>query len=77
MLLGLCLIMALGCAPTVTVNNNTAFPIRVMVRSGGSINGFPRPLQALLSRSVKDCFCHTIPDAEWTACATAKRRYLQ
>lgn len=35
-LLGLCLVM-LGCAPTVTVNNNTSFPIRVQVQAGWSV----------------------------------------
>lgn len=71
-------VLALGCAPAVTVNNKTTFPIRVMVRNGGSIQWVsPSPSE---SSSVEVgeglYFATAIPDAEWTTYATAKRRYL-
>lgn len=76
-LLGLCLVM-LGCAPNVTVSNGTSFPIRVMVQSGWSIQWVsPSPNESSFVQVTEGPFtASAIPDAEWTAYATTKRKFL-
>lgn len=78
LLLGVVVVLTLGCAPAITVNNQTTFPIRVMVRSGGTIQWVsPSPSESSFVEVGEGLFFATaIPDAEWTTYATAKRRYL-
>ncbi len=78
LLVGVALVLTLGCAPAVTVNNKTTFPIRVMIRNRGNIQWVsPSPSESSFVEVGEGLYFATaIPDAEWTTYATAKRRYL-
>lgn len=67
-----------GCAPSITVQNNTAFPVRALITAGGMRQMvFTSPGQASYPEVQTGPFTATvIPDSEWLEHARATRAYL-
>ena len=67
-----------GCGPTVTVQNDTKFPVRVMVVAGdGSESLSPSPGESSSAEVGEGRYGVTvIPDADWINYAKATRQFL-
>ena len=67
-----------SCAPMITVSNNTGFPVRAIVSSGGTSNVVsPSPGESSSVEAVEGPYRVTvIPDAEWIEYAKLTRQYL-
>jgi len=71
-------ILAAGCAPYITVKNNTAIPVRALISAGGMQQVVsPSPGEASYPEVASGPFTAVvIPDAEWLEYARATRSYL-
>jgi len=71
-------ILLAGCAPMVTVENGTIFPVRVIVSSGGKrVVVSPSPGENSTVDASEGAYRATaIPDAEWIEYARLTRRIL-
>lgn len=67
-----------GCAPSITVQNNTRIPVRAIVTSrGGNAVLSPSPGESSNAEVGEGRYTVTvIPDAEWIAYAKQVRQYL-
>ena len=67
-----------GCAPSIVINNQTSFPVRVVVSSGGKSEVFsPSPGESSTAEAAEGPYgVYVIPDDEWLAYAKATRKYL-
>jgi hypothetical protein len=67
-----------GCAPSITVRNNTSFPVRVIVSSKGTrATVSPSPGESSTVEAAEGAYRATvIPDAEWIEWAKLTRKYL-
>ncbi|MBI4674736.1 MAG: hypothetical protein HY741_24080 [Chloroflexi bacterium] len=67
-----------GCAPTVTVENNTSIPVRVVVSNAGTVATVsPSPGESSTVEVVEGGYRATvIPDAEWIEYAKLTRKVL-
>jgi hypothetical protein len=64
--------------PTVTVENNTKFPVRVVVSSGGSSQVLsPSPGESSSADASEGPYrAYAVPDADWINYAKTKRKVL-
>jgi hypothetical protein len=71
-------ILLAGCAPLVTVENGTSFPVRVIVASGGKrVVVSPSPGENSTVDASEGAYQATvIPDAEWIEYAKLTRKVL-
>ncbi|HEV3234570.1 MAG TPA: hypothetical protein VG329_08485 [Candidatus Dormibacteraeota bacterium] len=68
-----------GCVPTVTVQNNTKIPVRVVVSNpgGGAETFSPSPGESSNGDLAPGAYTVTvIPDTDWTSYATQSRQAL-
>ncbi len=74
----LALVLLAGCAPAITVTNNTSFPVRAIVSSGKTRNVLsPSPGYSSTAEATEGPYRVTvIPDAEWIEYAKTIRAYL-
>lgn len=77
-LLGLLALVIVGCAPTVTVANNTNIPVRAIVASGGVRNMLsPSPRESSTAEVTEGPYRVTvIADSEWIEYAKVLRKVL-
>ena len=76
--LGLFALMLAACGPAVVVENNTRFPVRVVVTSGGHSDVVsPSPGESsAVDASIGSFSASAVPDAEWIDYAKTTRSYL-
>jgi len=67
-----------GCAPVLTVQNNSSIPVRVVVRGSGNNQVLsPSPGESSSAEVGEGAYsAYAIPDAEWIEYARLTRRYL-
>ena len=67
-----------GCAPVLTVQNNSSIPVRVVVRGSGNNQVLsPSPGESSSAEEGEGAYsAYAIPDAEWIEYARLTRRYL-
>jgi hypothetical protein len=70
--------MIVGCGPVITIVNNTQFPVRAIVSSGGRSEVLsPSPGESSSAEVSEGPYRVTVvPDAEWISYAKAVRQYL-
>lgn len=70
--------LLVGCAPTITVTNETSFPVRAIVASKGARNVLsPSPGESSFAEVTEGAYRVTvIPDAEWIEYAKLTRQVL-
>ncbi len=74
----LALVLLAGCAPMITVQNDTSFPVRAIVRSGKTTDVLsPSPGYSSTAEVTEGPYRVTVvPDAEWVEYAKTTRAYL-
>ena len=67
-----------GCAPVLTVQNDSSFPVRVVVSASGNRQVLsPSPGQSSSAEVGEGAYsAYAIPDAEWIEYARLTRRFL-
>ena len=67
-----------GCGPAIVVQNNTKFPVRVVVATGGKSEMLsPSPGESSAAEASEGAYgVYVIPDEEWIAYAKLTRQYL-
>ena len=81
MLVAVCMVAAgllTGCAPAVVVQNNSGFPVRAIVSSGGRAEVLsPSPGESSVTEVSEGAYgVYVVPDDEWIEYAKDTRKYL-